>query len=66
MSAGKYDFVSVVTASDYNPVNQLEMAEIGQVGFFLFIFAKTKTSFTGTAQNKCNRRGMIIIIIEFI
>ena len=66
MSAGKYDFVSVVTASDYNPVNQLEMAEIGQVGFFLFIFAKTKTSFTGTAQKKCNRRGRIIIIIEFI
>ena len=66
MSASKYDFVSVVTASDYNPVNQLEMAEIGQVGFFLFIFANTKTSFTGTAQKKCNRRGRIIIIIEFI
>ena len=26
------------------------MAEIGQVCFFFFIFAKTKTSFTGTAQ----------------
>ena len=35
------------------------MAEIGQVGFFLFIFAKTKTSFTGTAQKKCSRRGRI-------
>ena len=42
------------------------MAKIGQVRFFLFIFAKTKTSFTGTAQKKCNIRGMIIIIIEFI
>ena len=27
------------------------MAKIGQVRFFFFILAKTKTSFTGTAQN---------------